>query len=119
VDGPRDRLTIDDPVACVIRVRGALDSWWSDRLGGLRIGPSEPPAARDGPTTELRGELLDQAALMGVLTTLYELGLPLLQVTCMPERRPHPADGAAAPGPSRADCALPRRTRVPTGGPPG
>ena len=29
----------------------------------------------------------DQAALMGVLTCLYDLGLPLLSVACRPARR--------------------------------
>lgn len=32
--------------------------------------------------TELRGRLRDQAALLGVLLTLYDLGLPLLSVAC-------------------------------------
>jgi hypothetical protein len=79
VDLPDGSLTIDGPVCCLIRVQGALDPWWSDRLGGLRIAASP---AGGVPTSELRGELLDQAALIGVLTTLYDLGLPLLAVAC-------------------------------------
>jgi hypothetical protein len=33
--------------------------------------------------TELVGRLTDQAALHGVLSALYELGLPLLTVECL------------------------------------
>jgi hypothetical protein len=35
------------------------------------------------PVTTLMGELSDQAALAGVLNTLYELHLPLLSVECL------------------------------------
>ena len=47
---------------------------------------SAPRGGRPG--AELRGRLLDQAALLGVLTTHFDLGLPLLSV-----------DSRAAPGP--------------------
>ncbi len=33
--------------------------------------------------TVLTGEFQDQAALTGVLNTLYDLGLPLLSVECL------------------------------------
>jgi hypothetical protein len=74
------QITLHEPATCVIRVRGALSSDWSDRLGGLRI-----IVIRTGrhTVTELVGRLTDQAALHGVLSTLYELGLPLLTVECM------------------------------------
>jgi len=73
--------TIDRPLACVVRVRGALAPACSARLGGLRIAP-----AGDGATTELRGALPDQAALLEVLITLFSLGYPLLLVACAPRR---------------------------------
>jgi hypothetical protein len=44
--------------------------------------------------TELRGELLDQTALLGVLTTLYDLGHSLLAVRCAPAPGQPPAGGA-------------------------
>jgi hypothetical protein len=74
------QITLHEPATYVIRVRGALSSDWSDRLGGLRI-----IVIRTGrhTVTELVGRLTDQAALHGVLSTLYELGLPLLTVECM------------------------------------
>jgi hypothetical protein len=94
VDPLARSLTMEGPVACVIRVQGALDPWWSDRLGGLRIAPSP---AGDPATSELHGELLGQAALIGVLTTLYDLGLPLLAVACTaPLRRAGPPDAPPA-----------------------
>jgi hypothetical protein len=37
-------------------------------------------AAGGSTITELSGRLVDQAALTGVLNTLYDLGLPLLLV---------------------------------------
>src|SRR4051794_41185125 len=88
VDGPPARLTVDGPVACVIRVQGGLDPRWADRLCGLDVTVCEPEVT-DGPaTTELRGELRDQAALLGVLTTLYNLHRP-------PARRGLRAGGGA------------------------
>jgi hypothetical protein len=38
--------------------------------------------------TELVGRLTDQAALHGVLSALYELGLPLVSVECTPTSGP-------------------------------
>jgi hypothetical protein len=71
-------LTLDGPAKYRIRVKGYLDSSWSDRLGGLAITSTSQD---DEPTvTTLHGELLDQAALAGVLSALYNLQLPLLSV---------------------------------------
>jgi hypothetical protein len=71
-------LTLDTPATYRIRVKGHVDSSWSDRLGGLTITTSSQD---DGPTvTTLRGQLLDQAALAGLLSALYNLHLPLLSV---------------------------------------
>jgi hypothetical protein len=71
-------LTLDTPARYRIRVKGYLNSSWSDRLGGLAITSK---IRDDGPTvTTLRGELRDQAALAGVLSALYNLHLPLLSV---------------------------------------
>jgi hypothetical protein len=81
--GEADWLTMYDPLACEIRVRGVLAPHWSDRLGGLEITSCDHPRPRAAATTELRGELPDQAALLGVLNTLYDLRLPLLTVSCV------------------------------------
>lgn len=74
-------ITLVEPATCVIRVRGVLAPDWSVRLGGMRI----TTVRGSRPTmTELVGRLADQAALHGVLSTLYELGLPLMSVECIP-----------------------------------
>jgi len=69
-------------VACVIRARGGLDETWSARLRGLRITVERDDVT--APVTVLRGELPDAAALNGVLTTLYSLGLTLVSVQSTP-----------------------------------
>jgi hypothetical protein len=70
-------LTLYEPATYAIRVQGALEANWSDRLGGLHIIVVR---AGDQAVTELSGRLPDQAGLIGVLTSLYDLGMPLLSV---------------------------------------
>lgn len=77
-------LTFDKPAPYLIRVSGQLDSSWSDRLEDMRIRPPKPEDSV--PVTELVGELPDQAALIGVLNTLYDLHLTLLSVECISGR---------------------------------
>ena len=62
------------PTHYQIRVRGHIDPTWQDWLFGLTI--DHTPAGE----TLLTGLLVDQAALQGVLTNLYNLGYPLLSV---------------------------------------
>lgn len=71
-------LIMDEPVSYRIMVQGRLEEWWSDRLGGLKITIHTPQ--EDCTLTELYGEVLDQAALFGVLSTLYDLRLPFVSV---------------------------------------
>lgn len=68
-----------EPSAYVIRVQGVLRASWSDRLGGMRITPDESNAG----CTVLQGVLPDQAALLGILEGLYDLGMLLLLVECV------------------------------------
>ena len=75
--------TMQGPAKYRIRVRGHLDANWSDRLGGMRITESQNP---DGDVeTILAGRVADQAALSGVLNTLYELHLPVLSAEYLDE----------------------------------
>ena len=76
------KLTMHAPVACRIRVQGVLDQKWSDYLGGLTISLDTESGPQ--PVTTLSGELLDQAALMGVIDHLYNRLLPLISVECAP-----------------------------------
>jgi hypothetical protein len=77
---PSMRSMYNGPGIYLIRVAGRLDAEWSDRLGGLTI--VEPETTGDGavPIVELTGWLADQAALFGVLNTLYDNRYPLLSV---------------------------------------
>ena len=70
-------VRLHQPARYFIRVQGVVDSRWTDRLGGMRVLQKEDGV---GPSTVLSGELADQAALLGVLNCLYNLGLPLLSV---------------------------------------
>ena len=57
-----------------IRVRGHLDSGWSEWFGGLRL------THEANGETVLSGPIVDEAALHGVLAKVRDLGLPLLAV---------------------------------------
>jgi hypothetical protein len=74
------RFPFDGPATYQIRVQGKVGPSWTDRLGGMTISlvvPETGPAV-----TTLEGELSDQAALLGVLNTLYEQHLTVLSVLC-------------------------------------
>lgn len=58
-----------------IRVDGHLDQRWADWFGDMTLSRET-----DG-TTLLRGPVVDQSALHGLLQTIRDLGLPLLSVT--------------------------------------
>jgi hypothetical protein len=62
-----------------IQAQGVIPDDWIDRLGGLQI------TAINSQVVTLEGWLPDQAALAGVLDSLYELRLPLLEVICLTE----------------------------------
>ena len=79
-------LTLDSAATYTIRIQGSLDESWSDRMGGVRIRVQRSPD--EAPVTILTGEFQDQAALAGVLSTLYDLGLPLLSVQCLAIQSP-------------------------------
>jgi hypothetical protein len=72
------RLLFDLPSRYRIRVHGWLNASWASRLGDMAITVSH--ATSQQPVTTLTGEVVDQAALMGVLNTLYDMGFPLLKV---------------------------------------
>ena len=64
-----------------IRIRGRLDYSWSERLGGMSI--TTTGGRNIDETTILEGQLRDQAALTGILNTLYDMQLPLVSVKCI------------------------------------
>jgi len=67
-----------------IRVKGHLDGRWTDWFDGLEITNLENGEA------VLAGEIVDQAALHGLLRKVRDLGLPLISVTGV---KIGPADG--------------------------
>ena len=75
----RKGLLLHMPAGYRIQIQGYLDGTWSDRLGGLTVMVNSEPV-NGAPTTTLFGRLRDQADLIGVLNTLYDLHLPLLSV---------------------------------------
>jgi hypothetical protein len=74
----RNPIPFDRPANYQIKVHGQLDPTMSDLLGGMTICPVTVEAGP--PVTTLYGELSDQAALAGVLNTLYELQMIVLTV---------------------------------------
>jgi len=73
--------TMEYPAIYRIRVMGQLDSSWSERLGGMTVTTT---GGRDtDEITMLEGQLWDQAALAGILNTLYDMQLPLISVECI------------------------------------
>ena len=78
IDKILDYPTMSGPAVYRIRVHGHLDADLSDRLEGMRI---ETLTRSDGKgESVLEGRLNDQAALTGVLNTLYALHLPVIGV---------------------------------------
>jgi hypothetical protein len=63
-----------------IRIAGRLGGRWAAWFDGLAITTDG-----DG-TTVLRGSIVDQAALHGLLQKLRDLGIPLISLTQVPAR---------------------------------
>ena len=79
------RINFSGPGRYRIEIQGELGSNWSDRLGDMRVFPLS--SAEDNKVTAIEGRVSDQAALVGVLNTLYELHLPLLSVQHLDETK--------------------------------
>jgi hypothetical protein len=61
-----------------IRVKGHLGSRWATRFDGMNL------IAEDDGTTVIRGPVVDQSALHGLLQTLRDLGITLLSLMPLP-----------------------------------
>jgi hypothetical protein len=78
----RVAIRFDRPASYQINVQGKIDPSWSDRLAGMKIRITEEQETQK--ITTLEGEVSDQAALMGVLNSLYELHLSIISVVILP-----------------------------------
>jgi hypothetical protein len=67
------------------RVQGRLDQRWSTWFDGLTI------SYEGEDVTVLRGPLVDQAALHGILIKVRDLALPLLSVNRVPANKVDPS----------------------------
>jgi hypothetical protein len=65
----------DNPRRYEIRVKGHLDARWAAWFDGLSLTHEK------GGITVLRGEIVDDAALHGLLRKVRDIGLPLVSVT--------------------------------------
>lgn len=66
--------TAQEPGWYEIRLQGRLDERWATWFEPMTIEP-----APDG-VTVLRGHIVDQAALHGILARLRDLGVPLISI---------------------------------------
>ncbi len=78
-----EELKLETPATYRIRVQGHLEEDWSDRLGGMAVTLAYTD--KKLPLTILVGRLRDQAALSGVLNSLYDLRMPLLSAEIIDE----------------------------------
>ena len=77
---------VTDPARYCIRVKGQMGPEWSEWFGGMTITYDETNE------TVLSGQVVDQAALYGILNKIGALGLTLLSVL----RETSPSSGDAS-----------------------
>ena len=65
---------LTSPARYRIRVQGHREPQWADWFAGFTLSWEEPGE------TVLVGQVVDQAALHGLLNAIRDLGLPLLEV---------------------------------------
>ena len=90
-------MTLDRLGNFEIRVQGIVEAQWSDYLGGAVIEREESPSVT---VSILRGRFQDQAALIGILNTLYDLGFPVLSFSSDPYVTTAPAATIASSDPA-------------------
>lgn len=62
-----------------ISILGWLDEKWTDWFDGMEI--SRGAHDKDRSITNLTGNVSDQSALLGILTRIHDLNLPIVSVT--------------------------------------
>ncbi len=101
-------LRLDQPATYEIRVQGWVSEQWQPWVNGMALstegGDGQPESTR------LSGVVRDQAALLGLLQSLYTLGFVLLEVRLIePEPGSDPPDRTGSLPMRSADPQLTRR----------
>ena len=73
-----------EPATYRICIVGTLDKQCSDYYGGMTI--EHESVRTQYPVTILTGRMEDQAALIGVINSLYDIGCPIISVECVEAR---------------------------------
>ena len=73
-----------EPATYRISILGTLDKKWSDYFGGMAI--EHTLVLQQYLMTILTGILADQAALIGILNSLYDMGYSILTAECLEAR---------------------------------
>ena len=81
---------IDLPSTYRICVTGGLENGWAERLWGMTSIPIEQAGERE--QTLLAGKVADQAALVGIINALYNMGYAFVSVERTPPDAEIPAD---------------------------
>jgi hypothetical protein len=78
MDHMDERLSLDQPATYRIQVQGHVGEDWTDWFDGLAVTVDKQNGSPS--ITTLTGTIVDQAALQGLLSKLYNIGLPLISV---------------------------------------
>jgi hypothetical protein len=78
------KLKVHELATYRIHVQGAIDQSWADYYGDMIIHMGVEPD--EYPVTKMTGQFHDQSALLGVISRLIDMGLPLLMVQYIPDR---------------------------------
>jgi len=78
------KLKVHEAARYRIHVQGAIDESWADYYGDMitHMGVE----LDEYPVTKMTGQFHDQSALLGVISRLVDLGLPLLMVKYIPDQ---------------------------------
>jgi hypothetical protein len=77
-NGDRRNFGYSKPAVYQIKVLGIVPPDWSDRLGGMQISTTHKHEKKA--VSILTGRVNDQAALSGILNSLYEMRLVVLSL---------------------------------------
>jgi hypothetical protein len=78
------KLKVHEPARYRIHVQGAIDESWADYFGDTIIHMRTE--TDEYPVTKMTGQFHDQSALLGAISRLVDLGLPLLVVEYIPNQ---------------------------------